>query len=105
MYTIEKIVEMLDRPHLTDDEYNALKADLLSELRIGLDEYSAAITERDRLSDDNARLRENNMSLYNRVERQFSGTTPEEPEEEKEDEVPSPDEIVESNRKLFVGAV
>ena len=104
MYTLEQISEFLNKPHDTEDNFNELKALIVTELDSSLSEYNELVKERDELKNQNDSLRQNNSLLYNRVESQLINLQKrgepdqEEPEIDPEEEAKK---LIEKNRKLY----
>lgn len=104
MYTLEQISEFLNKPHDTEDNYNELKALIVTELDMSLSEYNDLVKERDELKNQNESLRQNNSLLYNRVESQLVNLQKrgnEEPDDPPVDPEKQARELVEKNRKLY----
>lgn len=102
MYTINDITAILDQPHETDDDYNTMRANLLAAINGGLTEHAEVLKSRDSFQTENERLRQNNLTLYNQVEKQY--TQPPKAEEE-EDNKPNHEEMVRKNQELYRGLI
>lgn len=75
MYTIQGIQEILDREgYATMDGYNAIRSDLLGVLTPSLTEYEDLVKRVTELETENKRIKEANVALYNKVEKQITGT-------------------------------
>lgn len=105
MYTMEQITEYLEKPHDTDDNYNELKALLVTSLDSSLTEYNELKKQMEEVQKQNESLKQNNSLLYNRVESQLVNLQKLQPP--KEEPEPDPEvtarELVEKNRKLYDG--
>lgn len=74
MYTIQGIQEILDREgYATLDGYNAIRTDLLGVLTPSLTEYEGLLARVAELESENKRIKEANVALYNKVEKQITG--------------------------------
>lgn len=74
MYTIQGIQEILDREgYATLDGYNAIRTDLLGVLTPSLTEYEGLLARVAELETENKRIKEANVALYNKVEKQITG--------------------------------
>lgn len=77
MYTIQGIQEILNREgYATLDGYNAIRTDLLGVLAPSLTEYEELIAKIAALEAENQRIKEANVALYNKVEKQITGSNP-----------------------------
>lgn len=77
MYTIQGIQEILDREgYATLDGYNAIRTDLLGVLTPSLTEYEELLRKVADLETENKRIKEANVALYNKVEKQITGGAP-----------------------------
>lgn len=107
MFTLDEIKQIMDADDaLTLDGYNLVRTNIMSAVAPALDEVNSMSGKIKELEIENDRLKQANMTLYNKVEKQImradlpieEPTEPEEPEK-------TPEEILKDNIAAYMSAI
>ena len=107
MFTLDELKQIMDADDaLTLDGYNLVRTNIMSAVAPALDEVTQMTGRIKELEIENDRLKQANMTLYNKVEKQIMRTdsTPEEPDEPDEPEK-TPEEILKDNVNAYMMAI
>ena len=101
MYTLDDIKQILDAEDATTiDGYNAVRTGIMTRAAEAIREIDTSNAEIVHLKEENERLKEANMTLYSRIEKQIMDTqNPGKDQEENADdgEERSAEEVLEDN--------
>ena len=107
MYTLEEIKAILDSDDaMTLDGYNLIRTNIMSTVSPALEEVAALNGRIKELEVENERLKNANITLYNKVEKQIMKPAEIEKEkEEDEEEIKTPEEVLKENIELYKDSI
>lgn len=106
MFTLEEIKTILDADDATTlDGYNLVRTNIMSTVAPALDEVVALEGRIKELEIENDRLKQANMTLYNKVEKQIMKADDQKDEDEKEAEIITPEEALDENIAAYKDAI
>lgn len=106
MFTLEEVKAILDADDaLTLDGYNLVRTNIMSTVAPALDEVAALEGHIKELEIENDRLKQANMTLYNKVEKQIMKADDQKDEDEKEAEIITPEQALDENIAAYKDAI
>ena len=106
MFTLEEVKAILDADDaLTLDGYNLVRTNIMSTVAPALDEVAALEGKIKELEVENDRLKQANMTLYNKVEKQIMKTDDQKVEVEEETETLTPEQALDENIAAYKDAI
>ena len=104
MFTLDEIKTILDAEEYASIEgYNLIRTNLMSQASSAITEMDAANAAIKRLEEENAKLKQANMTLYSRIESNIMHKEPDEEDKDEEGGEPDYDEEkeLEANIKAY----
>lgn len=106
MFTLDDLKMILDADDaLTLDGYNLVRTNIMSTVAPALDEVAALEGKIKELEIENDRLKQANMTLYNKVEKQIMKADDHKVEEEEETETLTPEQALDENIAAYKDAI
>ena len=106
MFTLDEVKAILDADDaLTLDGYNLVRTNIMSTVAPALDEVAALEGKIKELEVENDRLKQANMTLYNKVEKQIMKADDQKVEVEEETETLTPEQALDENIAAYKDAI
>lgn len=106
MFTLDEVKAILDADDaLTLDGYNLVRTNIMSTVAPALDEVAALEGKIKELEIENDRLKQANMTLYNKVEKQIMKADDQKVEVEEETETLTPEQALDENIAAYKDAI
>lgn len=106
MFTLDEVKTILDADDaLTLDGYNLVRTNIMSTVAPALDEVAALEGKIKELEIENGRLKQANMTLYNKVEKQIMKADEQKVEVEEETETLTPEQALDENIAAYKDAI
>lgn len=106
MFTLDEVKAILDADDaLTLDGYNLVRTNIMSTVAPALDEVAALEGKIKELEIENDRLKQANMTLYNKVEKQIMKADDQKVEQEEESETLTPEQALDENIAAYKDAI
>lgn len=106
MFTLDDLKTILDADDaLTLDGYNLVRTNIMSTVAPALDEVAALEGKIKELEIENDRLKQANMTLYNKVEKQIMKADDQKVEQEEETETLTPEQALDENIAAYKDAI
>ena len=106
MFTLDEVKAILDADDaLTLDGYNLVRTNIMSTVAPALDEVAALEGKIKELEIENDRLKQANMTLYNKVEKQIMKADEQKVEVEEETETLTPEQALDENIAAYKDAI
>lgn len=106
MFTLDELKTILDADDaLTLDGYNLVRTNIMSTVAPAIDEVAALEGKIKELEIENDRLKQANMTLYNKVEKQIMKTDDQKVEVEEETETLTPEQALDENIAAYKDAI
>ena len=106
MFTLDEVKAIMDADDaLTLDGYNLVRTNIMSTVAPALDEVAALEGKIKELEVENDRLKQANMTLYNKVEKQIMKADDQKVEVEEETETMTPEQALDENIAAYKDAI
>lgn len=106
MFTLDEVKAILDADDaLTLDGYNLVRTNIMSTVAPALEEVAALEGKIKELEVENDRLKQANMTLYNKVEKQIMKADDQKVEVEEETETLTPEQALDENIAAYKDAI